>query len=92
MIRGYPNGVTRLAMSRALTAEHIGSVEGSRGTETSKYPDEKKVKYDSVSSGERTRSSLNQSACRLGSWGRFLALRESSRAAWEGRPQRVRVP
>jgi hypothetical protein len=43
MIRGYPNGVTHLAMSQVLPAEYIGGVEGSRGTETSKYPDEKKV-------------------------------------------------
>lgn len=43
LIRRYPNGVTHLAMSQVLTVESIDSVEGSRGTETSKYPDEKKV-------------------------------------------------
>ncbi len=35
--------------------------EGTRGTETSQYPEEKKESIDSVSSGERTRRSPNQS-------------------------------
>lgn len=33
---------------------------GTRGTETSKYPEEKTSYRDSVSSGERKRNSLNQ--------------------------------
>ena len=40
-------------------AECIGSVEGTRGSETSQYPQEEKIKYDSVSSGERKRKRLN---------------------------------
>ena len=41
MIPGFPNGVTRHELNLlALPPEHIGWVEGSRGTETSKYPDE----------------------------------------------------
>jgi len=44
LIRRFPNGVTRCGLyATALPAEHIGGVEGRRGTETSKYPDEKKV-------------------------------------------------
>ena len=34
--------------------------EGTRGTETSKYPEEEKETFDSVSSGERTRKSPNR--------------------------------
>ena len=37
----------------------IGWVEGTRGTETSYYPQEKKSTRDSPSSGERTGKSLN---------------------------------
>ena len=39
--------------------EQIVTSEGTRGTETSKYPEEKKVKNDSESSGERNRRSPN---------------------------------
>ena len=49
-------------------SEHIGVEEGTRGTETSKYPEEEKVNNDSVSSGERKRRSLNQQTCLLGLW------------------------
>ena len=39
---------------------------GTRGTETSKYPEEEKETFDSVSSGERTRKSPNRDACIAG--------------------------
>ena len=41
-------------------AEHIGSVEGTRGSETSQYPQEEKTTCDSVSSGERKRKRPNR--------------------------------
>ena len=41
--RGYPNGETRSDKVGALLAEHIGQVEVSGGTETSKYPEEKRL-------------------------------------------------
>ena len=44
---------------RSLT-EQIGQRRGTRGTETSKYPEEKKTRSDSESSGERNRRSPNQ--------------------------------
>ena len=47
--------------------EHIGQVEGTGETETSKYPEEKKATCDSLSSGERNGKSLNRdrgTACR----------------------------
>ena len=40
-------------------AECIGWLEGTGGSETSQYPQEEKIKYDSVSSGERKRKRLN---------------------------------
>ena len=40
-------------------SEYITHEGGTRGTETSKYPEEKKIKNDSVSSGERKRISPN---------------------------------
>ena len=34
-------------------SEHIGREEGTRGNDTSEYPEEKKESLDSLSSGER---------------------------------------
>lgn len=56
--------------------ECIGGVEGTRGSETSQYPQEEKTNSDSVSSGERKRMRLNLACvipgrgCRLGVVGR----------------------
>jgi hypothetical protein len=56
--------------------ECIGGVEGTRGSETSQYPQEEKTNSDSVSSGERNRKRLNLvcvipgRGCRLGVVGR----------------------
>ena len=41
-------------------AEYIGYERATRGIETSQYPEEKKTKSDSVSSGERKRRRPNQ--------------------------------
>ena len=41
--RGYPNGATRSGKTWAPPAEHIGWEEVSRGSETSQYPEEKKL-------------------------------------------------
>ena len=57
--------------------ECIGGVEGTRGSETSQYPQEEKTNSDSVSSGERKRKRLNLvcvipgRGCRLGVVGRI---------------------
>jgi hypothetical protein len=40
-------------------SEYIGPVEGTGGTETSKYPEEEKTKCESLSSGERNGISPN---------------------------------
>ena len=41
--RGFPNGATRPSKRRTPPAEHIGWEEVSRGSETSQYPEEKKL-------------------------------------------------
>ena len=41
--RGFPNGVTLSGKTGELLAEHIGQEEVSGGTETSKYPEEKRL-------------------------------------------------
>jgi hypothetical protein len=41
--RGFPNGATRPDKIGTPPAEHIGWVEVSRGSETSQYPEEKKL-------------------------------------------------
>ena len=43
VIRGYPNGATRPGRTWSLPAEHIGRIGASGGTETSQYPEEKRV-------------------------------------------------
>jgi hypothetical protein len=41
--RGFPNGATHPGKTRILPAEHIGREGGTGGTETSKYPEEKRL-------------------------------------------------
>ena len=41
--RGFPNGATRPDKIRSPPAEHIGRVEVSGGSETSQYPEERKL-------------------------------------------------
>ena len=45
---------------QSVTTEYIGCHSDTQGSETSQYLKEKKSKRDSVSSGERTRKSLNR--------------------------------
>ncbi len=41
--RGFPNGATRSGKTWAPPAEHIGWEGVSRGSETSQYPEERKL-------------------------------------------------
>ena len=41
--RGFPNGATRPGKTWSPPAEHIGRVEVSGGSETSQYPEERKL-------------------------------------------------
>ena len=55
--------------------ESIVCEEGTRGTETSKYPEEEKAKRDFLSSGERKGKRPNRRACLSGLWIRDNDLR-----------------
>ena len=88
-------------------AESIGCEEATRGTETSKYPEEEKsTEIALVAASERARC-LNHCMCQA--WGRWDVgvaggdvrgapapghgdKPERSRTAWEGRRHRVRAP
>ena len=64
--RGFPNGATRPARSRTLAAQYIKQREATGGTETSKYPEEKKENsIPSVAASERGRAQT-QHLCVLG--------------------------
>ena len=43
LIRGYPNGEPHRHLLAVLRSEYIGPVEGTRGIETSQYPEEEKA-------------------------------------------------
>ena len=62
-IRRYPNGETRQLKRLSPQNESIVLQEGTRGTETSKYPQEEKINNDFLSSGERTGKRPNRGAC-----------------------------
>ena len=57
---GIRMGEPGMRNSMSSADEQIVCERGTRGTETSKYPEEKKIKNDSVSSGERKGRSPNQ--------------------------------
>ena len=59
LIRRFPNGTTR------LIEDQSPEMEPTRRTETSKYPEEKKINNDSPSSGERSGKSPNRSGVLL---------------------------
>jgi hypothetical protein len=44
LIRGFPNGETQLDLIQLFLPEYIGQVKGTRGSETSQYPQEEKTK------------------------------------------------
>ena len=58
LIRGFPNGETCFVEDE--TSRHYVDVgKGTRGSETSQYPEEKRITIYSLSSGERKGKSLN---------------------------------
>ena len=73
----FPNGTTRYVEDIALEREPT------RRTETSKYPEEKKITNDSPSSGERTGKSPNQRGVLL--WGCRTAFRKYYQAELSGK-------
>ena len=64
-IRRYPNGETRLGGAQSPVYEKIVHQEGTRGTETSKYPEEKKERSISgVAASEKERAQTGEHAFR----------------------------
>ncbi len=104
--RGSPNGRTHAQQCAYPHPEHIGVGRTTRGTETSKYPEERKSISRLPSSGER-KGTDGQTVERAypagvpptGLQGRASGgcrpraqVRLGSGTAWEGRPQRVTAP
>ena len=85
LIPRYPNVETRLVADQSLMTEYIGHGEGTRGTETSKYPEEEKETIDSQSSGDRNGKSPNRCACTPG-FGLRHARRMLGERFWKSRP------
>ena len=79
-IRRFPNGTTRLVEDQSLERELT------RRTETSKYPEEKKITNDYPSSGERTGKSLNQCCVQL--WGCRTVFRNANEIESSGKMSR----
>ena len=76
-----------MSIPQVLVSEYIACKGNTRGTETSKYPEEEKEKFDFLSSGERTGKSPNQI---------YLGLRTQQRIgefivedSWEARQYKV---
>ena len=68
-IRRYPNGETQLRIAQLPPPEYIGRPEGTRGTETSKYPEEKKeTSISKVAASEMERAQTGEHAFRRAKW------------------------
>ena len=66
LIRRYPNGETRRRTTPSPANEYIVCVEGTRGTETSQYPEEEKeTSIFQVAASERERGQTRE----LAFWG-----------------------
>ena len=86
LIRRCPNGATY------VIEDNIPARVTTRGTETSKYPEEEKTISDSASSGERTRNSPNLKAYVLGGCRTAVRLFTEVEVVWKTTPKRVKVP
>ena len=106
--RGARMGEPGRGHARPPAAESIGGAEATRGTETSKYPEEEKsTEIALVAASERARCPNRHGRHGLrgsgvpGLWAAVsrgpmtrgaVTKRGASRTAWEGRPQGVRAP
>ena len=89
MTRRYLNGETRLSKPQSPYTEYIGiRREPAELKHLSRR--RKRKKFDSVSSGERTRKSPNRCACTTGYGLRYGSV-EDSRRVWEVPPERVKA-
>ena len=89
-IRRYPNGETQLRIAQLPPPEYIGRPEGTRGTETSKYPEEKKeTSISKVAASEMERAQTGEHAFRgCGSAKRDGTLAEER---WQAQPEGVKA-
>ena len=89
-IRRYPNGETQPREARLPYAESIGIQAGTRGTETSKYPEEKKeTSISKVAASEMERAQTGEHAFRgCGSAKRDGTLAEER---WKAQPEGVKA-
>ena len=93
--------------ARLLWPEHIGPAEATRGTETSKYPEEEKsTEIPLVVASERAPAQTHacvsfRALLHEVLWGRLffqpvltdaVTKRRGSGTAWKGRPERVKAP
>ena len=74
---------------QVLASEYIACKGKTRGTETSKYPEEEKEKFDFHSSGERTGKSPNQ--IYLGLRAQHKLKEFIAEEGWEASPKKVIV-
>ena len=89
LIRRHPNGGTQWRKTPLPLTESIGQEEGTRGTETSKYPEEEKINNDFLSSGERTGKRPNQGACSLGLRAGMRHCETLAEEGWKAQPETV---
>ena len=84
-----------LLYRRSLRAEHIGPVEGTRGTETSQYPEEaKSIETLLVAASERGEAQTGRVrlAGVVGPGIVKLPIAWVGERPWKGRPERVIAP
>ena len=91
LTRRYPNGETWLSKPQSPYGEYIAIREGTRGTETSKYPEEEKENIDFLSSGERKGKSQTRGLYLLGLWTAICELNRIAERFWESQPERVKA-
>ena len=72
--------------------ESIVHEEGTRGSETSKYPEEKKENSISLVVASETERGQTESLRTLGVEGQRHVLGSLVEEVWKGRPKRVTVP
>ena len=91
--RGFPNGETRPGKTGSLWIEHIDPVEGTGGTETSKYPRGKEI-IPLVAASERGEAQTGwiRPSGVVGPDIVKLPIVWLGERPWNGRPERVRAP
>ena len=72
--------------------EYIVHERVTRGTETSKYPEEEKINNDFLSSGERTGKRPNRSPRGSGLWICDMVRQSLEEEDWNVPPKRVKAP